>query len=86
MCLSCGGAFTIDETGYADILKQVRDTDSEKQLHERLELDKDRTEKGCGYSVLVSAQYEQELALVCELDQRSHSAVGSLLRQRARLV
>jgi hypothetical protein len=31
-------AFKIDEAGYADILKQVRDSDFEKQLHERLEL------------------------------------------------
>lgn len=37
-CPSCGKAFTIDEAGYADILKQVRDDDFEKQLHERLEL------------------------------------------------
>ncbi len=37
-CPSCGKAFTIDEAGYADILKQVRDGDFEKQLHERLEL------------------------------------------------
>jgi hypothetical protein len=37
-CPHCGKAFTIDEAGYADILKQVRDTDFEKQLHERLEL------------------------------------------------
>ncbi len=38
ICPSCGTAFTIDEAGYADILKQVRDTDFEKQLHGRLEL------------------------------------------------
>lgn len=37
-CPQCGSAFTIDEAGYADILKQVRDSDFEKQLHERLEL------------------------------------------------
>jgi len=37
-CPNCGKAFTIDEAGYADILKQVRDTDFEKQIHERLEL------------------------------------------------
>lgn len=37
-CPHCGKAFKIDEAGYADILKQVRDTDFEKQLHERLEL------------------------------------------------
>lgn len=37
-CPHCGKAFKIDEAGYADILKQVRDTEFEKQLHERLEL------------------------------------------------
>jgi hypothetical protein len=37
-CPHCGKAFKIDESGYADILKQVRDADFDKQLHERLEL------------------------------------------------
>ena len=37
-CPHCGKAFKVDETGYADILKQVRDGDFERQLHERLEL------------------------------------------------
>ena len=37
-CPHCGKAFTIDKTGYADILKQVRDQEFETQLHERLEL------------------------------------------------
>jgi hypothetical protein len=38
ICPYCHKAFKIDEAGYADILKQVRDGDFEKQLHERLEL------------------------------------------------
>lgn len=38
ICPHCNKAFKIDETGYADILKQVRDNDFEQQLHERLEL------------------------------------------------
>ncbi len=38
ICPHCGKAFKIDEAGYADILKQVRDGDFERQLHERLEL------------------------------------------------
>jgi len=37
-CPHCGKAFKIDEAGYANILKQVRDTEFEHQLHERLEL------------------------------------------------
>ncbi|VTU12858.1 hypothetical protein SRS16CHR_00097 [Variovorax sp. SRS16] len=38
ICPHCGKAFKIDEAGYADILKQIRDSDFDKQLHERLEL------------------------------------------------
>ncbi|EGG94474.1 hypothetical protein IMCC1989_2732 [gamma proteobacterium IMCC1989] len=38
ICPHCDTAFKIDETGYADILKQVRDDDFEQQLHDRLEL------------------------------------------------
>ncbi len=37
-CPHCGKAFKVDEAGYADILKQVRDSEFEQQLHERLEL------------------------------------------------
>ena len=36
-CPHCGKAFKIDEAGYADIAKQVRDSEFEQQLHERLE-------------------------------------------------
>lgn len=38
ICPHCNKAFKIDEAGYANILKQVRDSEFEKQLHERLEL------------------------------------------------
>jgi len=38
VCPHCNKAFKIDEAGYADILKQVRDGAFEQQLHERLEL------------------------------------------------
>lgn len=38
ICPHCGKAFKIDESGYADIVKQVRDGEFDKQLHERLEL------------------------------------------------
>ncbi|MFT4158269.1 MAG: DUF2130 domain-containing protein [Microbacterium sp.] len=35
-CPHCGTTFTLDEAGYADIASQVRDSEFEKQLHERL--------------------------------------------------
>jgi len=38
ICPHCDKAFKVDEAGYADILKQVRDDDFEHQLHERLKL------------------------------------------------
>lgn len=37
-CPKCGTTFTIDEAGYADILRQVRDDAFDKALRERMEL------------------------------------------------
>src|SRR6476661_2597878 len=43
ICPYCDKAFKVDESGYADILKQVRDAEFAEQLHERLELaDRDK--------------------------------------------
>lgn len=38
VCPHCNKAFKVDEAGYADILKQVRDSEFDQQLHDRLEL------------------------------------------------
>lgn len=38
ICPHCGKAFKVDEAGYADIVKQVRNSEFDQQLHERLEL------------------------------------------------
>lgn len=38
ICPHCNKAFKIDETGYADIVKQVRDSEFDQQLHDRLAL------------------------------------------------
>ena len=37
-CPHCKKAFEMNEAGYADILKQVRDDEFQKDLHERLEM------------------------------------------------
>lgn len=37
ICPHCHKAFQVDEAGYADLLKQVRDKDFQEQLHERLQ-------------------------------------------------
>jgi hypothetical protein len=38
ICPHCKKAFNVDEAGFADILKQVRDHEFDKELHERLEV------------------------------------------------
>lgn len=38
ICPHCGKAFTIDEAGYADIARQIRDREFEQALHVQLEL------------------------------------------------
>ena len=44
ICPHCDKAFKVDETGYANILKQVRDSEFEKHLSERLShLEQDKT-------------------------------------------
>lgn len=58
ICPHCTKAFKIDEAGYADLLKQVRDSDFEKQLHERLALaEKDKL----GAVELAKAQLTNQL-------------------------
>lgn len=37
-CPHCNKAFKVDEAGFADILKQVRDNEFDKQLHEKLQI------------------------------------------------
>lgn len=37
ICPHCDKAFKVDETGYADIMKQVRDQEFEQEIQERLE-------------------------------------------------
>lgn len=43
ICPHCKKAFKVDETGFAEILKQVRNDEFDKEVHERLEmLEKDK--------------------------------------------
>lgn len=76
-CPHCAKAFKIDEAGYADILKQVRDNEFEKQLHERLELaEKDKltavelakSEAGSQMQKAAAAKDSEIQALKAKLD------------------
>ena len=68
-CPSCGKAFQVDETGYAAILKQVRDEEFDKQLHDRLE----QAEREAA-ARLESAEAQKEL--------ESKDALAALTQQR----
>jgi len=68
-CPSCGKAFQVDETGYAAILKQVRDEEFDKQLHDRL---KQAEREAAARLQTVEAQKELE----------SKDALAALTQQR----
>lgn len=58
ICPHCQKAFAVDESGYADILKQVRDSEFNQQLHERLKL----AEQEKNYAIeLATAKVSSEL-------------------------
>ena len=69
ICPHCNKAFKIDEAGYADILKQVRDHAFEEQLQERLRLarkEKDNAlalakEQAAGEMQKASAEKEKQI-------------------------
>ena len=81
-CPNCGKAFQVDETGYAAILKQVRDEEFDKQLHDRLE----QAEREAD-ARLESAEAKKELegkdALAAMVQQRdeARSALKALKEQ-----
>lgn len=93
ICPKCKTAFTIDEAGYADILKQVRDTAFDKQLQEQMQQAKRESQKALELAEskaaqkLQKAQSEkdsviQELQGKLESEQSSKDlAVSEALRQ-----
>lgn len=63
ICPHCKKAFKIDEAGYADILKQVRNSEFEQQLHERLELaEQDKQNAVALATVKVTSESEKATA------------------------
>jgi len=82
ICPHCNKAFKVDEAGYADILKQVRNSEFEHELHERLELaakDKENAielakEKAAGEMQKATAARESEIQqLKAQLDKSEES-------------
>ena len=78
ICPHCGKAFKVDEAGYADLVKQVRDSEFEQQLHERLELaEKDKlnavelAKKEVGSEMQKASAFRYRFSLSCCLTAES---------------
>ena len=79
ICPHCSKAFKVDETGYADILKQVRDSEFDQQLHDLLALAEKEKDSAIE---LARAKLTNELqqsasvkdAAIQELNGRLHAA------------
>ena len=76
ICPHCSKAFKIDETGYADILKQVRDSEFDQQLHDRLAL----AEKEKNSAIELA-----KAKLTNELQQSSSAKDAAIQELKARL-
>jgi hypothetical protein len=87
ICPHCHKAFKVDEAGYADILKQVRDTDFEQQLHERLELaEKDKLNAvALAVAEAVSTVEKKHDALANELEQLKQNNLAASKLAEAKL-
>lgn len=60
-CPSCKTIFSLDDAGYADILKQVRDADFENALNERLQVESEKAKLD-----IKAAKLETEKAMATE--------------------
>lgn len=69
-CPHCGKAFTVDESEYASIVKQVRDAEFERDIEERVRL----VEKNQGSAVAAAEARAREAAQAELADVRSKAA------------
>ena len=99
ICPKCQKAFKIDDTGYAEIQKQIRDKEFDKQLHERLAFaEKEKTSavelaksEASTEIQKTAAQKDQEIQkLKAELDSSDRTkkleigeALGEVEREKA---
>ncbi len=86
-CPHCKKAFKVDEAGFADILKQVRDHEFEKQLSERvamLEKDKENAVKLAESNTknALLAETSQKDAQIAELKAAKELALSQLAAQK----
>ena len=86
ICPHCQKAFKIDEAGYADILKQVRDHEFDQRLHERLELAEQEKQAAIDMAAVtqklavtkaISAVEKERDALAMELGQANQDKIAA---------
>ena len=78
ICPHCQKAFQVDEAGYAEIAKQVRDREFHQQLHERLELAENEKRSALDLErTKLRAEADKQLAQkdreITELEGRLHA-------------
>lgn len=85
-CPHCQKAFKIDEAGYADILKQVRDQEFDQQLHDRLEqaeqekqaaIDLAEVTQKLAVTEAINAVEKERDALAIELEQTKQDKIAA---------
>ncbi len=87
ICPHCKKAFKIDEAGFADILKQVRDREFDKELHDRLELlekDKENAVKLAEANIknVLQAEVAKKDTELAELKAQKDALVGELKAEK----
>ena len=86
ICPHCSKAFKIDEAGYADILKQVHNSEFEQQLRERLELAERDKKNAVELAKTKTASELQKAAAIKDAeiqDLRSRLEAGEVARKLA---
>jgi hypothetical protein len=91
ICPGCKKAFKIDEAGFADILKQVRTQEFERELHERAELfEKDKQSAvqlaAANTKNELQAELAKSAAEIAELRATKDAEVTELKSERATLI
>lgn len=85
-CPHCGKTFTIDEAGYAEIVKQIRDDEFEKQLHERLDFAEQDKQNALELVQTKAASEQQQAAAAKEAEiqeLKAKLAAGELAQKLA---
>ena len=91
LCPHCKKAFKVDEAGFADILKQVRDHEFESELHERVQLlerDKEQAVKLAEANTKneLQAELARREAELAELKAGKNAEISQLQSERQALL